>query len=214
MASLHHVASGDTLRSLARRFFADQELAGALAAANGLAPSDELVVGQDLLVPYITRRHLVSEADTLFDLAELYYGDGAMFPALAAANHIAAPYLLAQGQDLLIPDLVNVSHHIVYPGDTLRDFAIRWYNDERCDVLIEYANHLASPDDIEVGQKLIRPALNRRHIVEEFETWEQMSQRWYGDPRLQGLIAAANHLPVEKLPPVGQTVFFPDLAEF
>ncbi len=214
MASLHQVASGDTLRSLARRFFADPELAAALAAANGLVPSDDLVVGQDLLVPYITRRHLVSESDTLFDLAELYYGDVAMFPMLAAANHIAAPYLLIPGQHLLIPDLVNVSHHVVYPGDTLRGFAIRWYNDERCDVLIEYANHLATLDDIEVGQKLIRPALNRRHVIEEFETWEQLSQRWYGDPLLKGLIAAANHLPVDQLPPPGQTVFFPDLAEF
>ncbi len=214
MASFHRVAAGDTLQSLARSFYGDATLAPVLAAANDIPPSQCLVAGQGLVIPYVTQHHTVAVGETLYDLAELYYGDGAMFPLLAASNHISGPYLIRPGQRLLVPDLVNVSRHTVYPGDSLHEFAIRWYNDECCDLMIEYANHLAALDDIEIGQTLIRPGLNRRHVVEEAETWKQLSQCWYGDPHLAELIAAANHLPVDQPPPVGRTIFFPDLADF
>jgi nucleoid-associated protein YgaU len=214
MATKYQVASDDTFPSLARRFYSDTGLAQALAAANRTTATAALTAGQELVIPYITQRHTVVVGDTLFDLAELYYGNGAMFPVLSAANHINEPHLIAPGQRLLIPDLVNVSRHTVYPGDTLGEFAMRWYNDPPCARVIEHANRLAGQDDIEVGQTLLRPGLNRRHTVEEHETWAQLTQCWYGDPTLEQLIAAANHLPIELPPPVGNTLFLPDLAEF
>jgi hypothetical protein len=131
-----------------------------------------------------------------------------------AANHLEPPHPLTPGQQLLIPDLVNVSRHTVYPGDSLRQFAIRWYNDEHCDVVIACANHLDGSDDLEIGRMLVRPGLNRRHRVEDRENWEQLSQCWYGDPCLGALIAVANHLPLDQPPPVGRTVLLPDIAEF
>ena len=214
MATKYQVAAGDNFRSLASAFYGDSQLAAALAATNRISLTESLHAGVELVIPYITQRHRVRVGDTLFDLAELYYGNGALFPVLSAANHIAEPHLITPGDCLLIPDLLHVSRHTVYPGDTLRDFALRWYNDECCASVISFANHLAGQDDIEVGQTLNRPGLNRRHTVEDGETWTQLSQCWYGDPTLEALIAAANHLPVESPPPVGRTLFFPDLAEF
>lgn len=213
MATQYRVADGDTYPNLARRFYGDPRLATMLAAANRLDDNDALPTGLDLVIPYLTQRHHVREGDSLFDLAELYYGNGAMFPVLSSANHLAAPHLIAPGQTLLVPDLVNVSKHTVYPGDTLREFAIRWYDDAECEQVIAYANRLAEPT-LEVGQVIARPGLNRRHVVEQGETWTQLGQWWYGDPDLDRLIAAANHRAVDQPPPVGQVLFFPDLAEF
>jgi nucleoid-associated protein YgaU len=214
MATRYQAAPGDTLRSVALAFYGDAAMSAALAAANGMTGCGQLADGQDLVIPYITQRHTVGVGETLFELAELYYGNGAMFPVLAAANHIEPPYLTVPGHRLLIPDLVHVSRHTVYPGDNLRTFALRWYNDEQCYPIIEYANHLAAPTDIEVGQVLVRPGLNRRHTVEPGETWTQLSQWWYGDPSLAALIAVANDLVIEQVPPAGRTLYFPDLAEF
>ncbi|CAN5614377.1 hypothetical protein BH09ACT7_BH09ACT7_23870 [soil metagenome] len=214
MATKYCVASGDTYPSLARQFYRDGAMAGALAAANRMTETAPLLVGQELVIPYITRRHVVAIGDTLFDLAQLYYGNGAMFPVLASANHIATPFVIRPGETLLVPDLVNTSTHIVYPGDTLREFAVRWYNDEHCDLLIAYANNLGEQHDIDVGQTLVRPGLNRRHTVDSGETWAQLGQWWYGDPALDRLIALANGLRVDAPPPVGTLLFFPDLAEF
>ena len=54
----------------------------------------------------------------------------------------------------------------------------------------------------------------RRHTIEPGETWTQLSQWWYGDPSLAALIAVANDLVIEQVPPAGRTLYFPDLAEF
>jgi nucleoid-associated protein YgaU len=213
MASQYRVAAGDTYPDLARRFYRDAQLATMLAAANRLPDAEEPPEGLDLVIPYVTQRHLVDAGDSLFDLAELYYGNGAMFPILSSANHLAEPHLVRTGQVLLVPDLVRVSKHTVYPGDTLREFAIRWYNDERSDQVIAYANRLTE-SELEVGKVILRPGLNRRHRVEAGETWTQLSQWWYGDPTLDVLIATANHREIADPPPAGHVLFFPDLAEF
>ena len=211
MAPKYQVAMGDTYPSLARQFYRDADMAAALAAANHQPVTAELIVGQELVVPYITQRHTVSSGDTLHGLAERFYGDTAMSPVLAAANHVAE---IRPGDRLLVPDLENVSPHMVFPGDSLTEFAVRWYNDEQCSTVIEHVNHLAGQQDVEVGQQLIRPALNRRHVVEDGETWPQLAQWWYGDPTLDHLIAAANRRSDDEAPPVGQVLFFPDLADF
>ena len=137
MAPKYQVAVGDTFRTLARRFYRDPDMAAALAAANHQPVTAELIVGQELVIPYITQRHTVSSGDTLRGLAERFYGDAALSPVLAAANHIAEA---SPGDRLLVPDLENVSRHTVFPGDTLAEFAVRWYNDEQCSTVIEYAN--------------------------------------------------------------------------
>ncbi|CAN5391686.1 hypothetical protein BH10ACT9_BH10ACT9_38230 [soil metagenome] len=136
-----------------------------------------------------------------------------MFPTLSSANHLAEPHLIRTGQALLVPDLVRVSKRTVYPGDTLREFGIRWYNDECSDQVIAYANRLTRSEP-GVGKVILRPGLNRRHLVEAGETRTQLSQWWYGDPTLDVLIATANHRGIADPPSTGHVLFFPDLAEF
>jgi nucleoid-associated protein YgaU len=54
-----------------------------------------------------SRRHTVAEGDTLFGLAERYYGDGERFIDIYQANRdvLKRPDLLEVGAVLVIPDL-------------------------------------------------------------------------------------------------------------
>jgi nucleoid-associated protein YgaU len=214
MATKYQIAAGDTFRSVAVRFYGDARMAATVAAANHMSESDSPLIGQEIVIPYITERHTVATDDTMFDVAEKYYGNGAMFPVLAAANHIGEPYLIRPGDMLLVPDLINISRHTVFPGDSVTEFANRWYNDEQASPVIAYANHLDESSDIRIGQELVRPGLNRRHTIEAGETWPQLAQWWYSDPSLDRLIAVANGLSVEESPPFGHILFLPDLADF
>jgi nucleoid-associated protein YgaU len=214
MTTKYQVAAGDTLHSLALRHYGDARMTPVISAANHVPDTFRLTIGREIRIPFLTECRTIGVGETLFDLAEMYYGNGAMFPIVSAANHIPHPYLIYPGDSLLIPDLVNVGKHVVVSGETLEELAMRWYNDERCYPVISYANHLADTDDIEVGQVLLRPGLNRRHTVQRGETLSQLGRRWYRDASLGRLIAAANHLPADPPPPVGRVLLFPDVSDW
>jgi 5'-nucleotidase len=47
--------------------------------------------------------HVIAAGDTLWDLAETFYGDGARWRKLANANRRASPRHLLVGQELRVP---------------------------------------------------------------------------------------------------------------
>jgi LysM repeat protein len=49
--------------------------------------------------------YTVDNGDTLFGIAQRFYGDGMKFPIIAQANGITNPNLIFPGQVLQIPDL-------------------------------------------------------------------------------------------------------------
>ena len=51
----------------------------------------------------VTGGYTVKDGDTLFQIAENECGDGNLYPAIAEANGISAPYLITPGQELEIP---------------------------------------------------------------------------------------------------------------
>ena len=109
--------------------------------------------------------HTVVRGDTLWDLAQRFYGDPRLFPVIAAANHIANPNLIFPGQVLVIPPrpappppAPPVTHTVV-PGDTLWDLAKRFYGDPFRYHQIAAANNIADPDLIFPGQVLVIPGL-------------------------------------------------------
>ena len=105
MATKHRVVAGDTLAGLSQRYFGDASLYEVIAIANSLPDPDVIRVGQLLLIPGLTRKHKVASGDTLWALAERFYGDGTLFTLIAAANHISDPDVISVGKVLRIPDL-------------------------------------------------------------------------------------------------------------
>ena len=95
------VAAGDTLSALASRFYGDAELRRLISGASGIAESAAINVGQQLIVPEITRHEVVA-GDTLSGLAARFYGAGSFHPMIAAVNDIADPAVIDVGQVLVI----------------------------------------------------------------------------------------------------------------
>ncbi|MEE2035154.1 LysM peptidoglycan-binding domain-containing protein [Rhodococcus chondri] len=214
MVTEYEVVAGDTLSKLAQAFYGDATLFPVIAVANHIADPDVITVGQELLVPYITRRYTAAHGDTLSKLAQVFYGDATLFPVIAAANHIADPSVIEAGRSLLIPELGNVGHHTVVAGETLSELARRWYGDASLCPVISYPNHITDPDHLDVGRVLIRPGLNRRHTVAPGDTLRGLAQLHYGNADAFSIIAAANHIPDPDTISVGQVLHFPDLTNF
>lgn len=52
--------------------------------------------------------HTISAGEHLWSVAELYYNDGYKWVDIMAANSLADPDLVTEGQELIIPDLVDM----------------------------------------------------------------------------------------------------------
>ena len=102
-APVHAVAAGDTLYAISRQYGVDW---AQVAEANGLATPNQLYPGQLLKIPPDVPgptpefNHRVHSGETLSELAQQY---GLPADALAAANELAAPYVIYSGQTLVIP---------------------------------------------------------------------------------------------------------------
>src|SRR6476659_9000966 len=95
------VVAGDTPSALALRFYGDAELSWLIASASGIADPNVINVGQQLIIPDLTR-HTVVAGDTLSALAVRFYGDAALYPLIATVNGIADPNVINVGQVLVI----------------------------------------------------------------------------------------------------------------
>jgi LysM repeat protein len=99
----------------------------------------------------------VADGDTLSGIAQRFYQNADLYPAIAAANGIAHPDTLSIGQTLVIPD----RHHVytVVAGDMLSAIAQRFYGNANLYPSIAKANGIANPDLINIGQVLFIPDL-------------------------------------------------------
>ncbi|MFI9503315.1 LysM peptidoglycan-binding domain-containing protein [Nocardia sp. NPDC052566] len=222
MPKTHIVVAGDTLSGLAQRFYGNGALFPVLAAANGIVDPNRITVGQVLVIPDITRTHTVVAGDTLFKLAQRFYGDGDLFPIVAAANGIADPNRISVGQVLVVPELMAGRGrtmvpsmgriHIVVAGDTLFGLAQRFYGNGNLFRIIAAANAIPDPNVIAVGQKLIIPPITRTYVVVAGDTLFGLAQRFYGKGELFPIIAAANAIENPDLIFVGQVLIIPDIG--
>jgi nucleoid-associated protein YgaU len=209
----YQAVSGDTLSGLAERFYGDGSLVGVISVINHVADADQIDVGQELLIPYVTFRHQVRANDTKNGLAQQFYNDVSMVEIIEIANH-AAQRDLVVGEWLLIPDLANADGHQVVAGETWEVLAERWYGESGLWPIIAIANHMENQDP-PVGQAIIHPRLNWRHSVVDGDTLWQLASSYYGDTGDEGrtktmveMVAAANHINDPDQLEVGQVLFF------
>jgi nucleoid-associated protein YgaU len=213
MSAKYEVQNGDTLWGLAERFYGVGPLFKVIAVINDISDPDQIVVGQELEIPYVTFRYQVKHGDTKQELARKFYNDVAMSEVYEIPNGAAQRDLIV-GEWLLIPDLANVGHHTVVAGETLEVLAERWYGEASLWTIISIANHLPDGDPAP-GTVLIQPRLNRKHTVVAGDTLWNLVEYHYGDGgadrtnTLVRMLAAANFVDDPNYITVGQVIYFP-----
>jgi len=150
-----HVARrGDTLASLAQRFYGRVEMEKVLVASNGLdAPSPlPITAGMRLEIP-ATSHHRVAPGEGWGVLAERYLGDAKRAEALAVANG-SMPWLPpTTGSELRVP---YVLRYVVRRGDTLAGLAYRFLGRRDDSYVLDRFNELAGRA-VEPGEVLLIP---------------------------------------------------------
>jgi nucleoid-associated protein YgaU len=211
----YDVQPGDTLSSIAQREYGDYTLYPVIERQNHIANPNVIDVGQQLLIPYVTFRHLVITADSTAarkQITQQYYGtDDSNVQLLWEIVNGVAQREIQRGAWLLIPDLANVGHHTVVADETADGLAARWYGDDHLAAVIELANNLPSGDALTPGQVLVVPGLNRRSHVAG-DTLVSLCRDQYGDTDLDtrvSVAAAANHINKPNSLFCNQVVYFP-----
>lgn len=111
------VKEGDTLFTIADKFYQNGYLYTEIAKANNLADADQIETGQVLQIPKVTttetttlwgpkiegNTYTVVEGDWLSTIAGRAYGDIMAFDKIAKANNIPNPDLIEPGTVLTIP---------------------------------------------------------------------------------------------------------------
>jgi len=151
----HVVRSGETLASIAQRYYGDPRRESVLVAENGLdvqggAP---IVTGLRLSIPYVSY-HRVQEGETWPELAARFLGDSRRAFALIEANGGNASEQPAEGAEVLIPYPLR---HIVAQHENILRIAKLYYgaSTDRSRDLRRY-NFLRT-NRIERGQVLLIP---------------------------------------------------------
>lgn len=157
----HTVRAGDTTSEIAA---AHGTTVSALAAANGIADADRIIVGQVLVIPGATAAapatvvHVVAPGETLAVIAGRY---ATTVAALASSNGIADPNRVRAGVRLTVPAGGGASGaaaaaattitHTVASGENLAVIASRHGTTVGA---IVAANEISNPNLIRVGQRL------------------------------------------------------------
>jgi hypothetical protein len=111
---------------------------------------------------------------------------------------------------LLIPCNVHAFPHIVKPGESLAQIALRVYGDPKLEVVLAGANALDSEGGSApvAGMRLEIPAPKFHHVAAG-ETWPGLSVIYLGDAKRADVLARANHGVAWIAPEEGREIIVP-----
>ncbi|MBN1655541.1 MAG: LysM peptidoglycan-binding domain-containing protein [Deltaproteobacteria bacterium] len=124
-AIVHVVRPGDTLASIAERYYGDPRRETVIVAENSLSNEGgfAIVTGLRLTIPTVSY-HRVQEGETWSELAKRFYGDAQRTFVLFKANSAAPGRQPDPGAELLIPYPLR---HVVGQNETLNHVARIYY---------------------------------------------------------------------------------------
>lgn len=130
---IHVVRPGETLASIADRYYGDPNRENVLVAENGLTSEggSAIVVGLRLSIPTVSY-HRVKDGDTWAELAQRFYGERSRAFVLIEANDASHSKQPDPGAELLVPYPLR---HVVLQGETLRTIAKDYYADDKRGVM-------------------------------------------------------------------------------
>jgi nucleoid-associated protein YgaU len=181
------VQSGDTLRSIAQRFYENRTLWTLIRDANPGIDPNHLRIGQQLQIPF-GQRYTVRSGDTFSNISQKIYNNSNWWPLIQDANPGVDPNNLQIDQQLQIPFGLE---YTIRSGDTLRSIAQQCYGDSSLWTLILNANPGINPDDLQVGLQL-KIQFGQRYPVRSGDTLDKIAERFYGKRSLSTLIQNAN----------------------
>jgi peptidoglycan DL-endopeptidase LytE len=174
--SKHVVAAGENLKVIADRH---SVTVASLIIANGLGNQPELIgVGEELVIPPPKSIvHKVREGETVLAVAERY---NVTASAVIEANGLQEPFIIAAGQEMVVPEgEIEIEMvvqprapislpapptgltYVVEPGDSVVALGMHYGIETRA---IIAANSLRDPYILSPGQKLILPGAQARQV--------------------------------------------------
>lgn len=123
---VHLVQQGDTLASIAERYYGEPQRESILVLENGLnrEGGSEIVVGMRLTIPAVIF-YRVQEGETWAELAKKFYGDARRAFLLFEVNGQKTGTRPDPGHELLVPYPLR---YVVGQNETLRQIAKLFYN--------------------------------------------------------------------------------------
>jgi len=133
---------------------------------NGTIPQE--LLNNENSIENKVKTHKVAKGENLWQISVKYYGDGFKWVDIATENKLANASEIEVGQELVIPELENLTEtsetqeistdsYTIVKGDSLWSIAVRSYGDGYAWTKIAKANNLSHPSLIHVGNVLKIP---------------------------------------------------------
>ncbi|MFC1714885.1 LysM peptidoglycan-binding domain-containing protein [Candidatus Poribacteria bacterium] len=212
---------GDTLWSLAERHYGNPYLWPRIANANGVSDKTDIPIGTSIHIPAKDTEKIADKltveadsgglatvtyrkGDTLWSLAEKYYGNPWQWPRIADANGITDAKGISPGTPIHIPvrgakqirsriaDTSKISDKTPFP--------------------VRRTTHIPAADPKLAIEKLVEAVGFEVMAVvfyQKDDTLQKLAERYYGAPELWSHIADANGISDETMISIGTAIYIP-----
>ena len=239
LAQNYTIQPGDTLKRISQQFYGRNDYYDEIAFLNNISDPNQIRAGDVIYLPDDYRElefcgqddkwvddnilyYTFGKGDTLWGLANKFYGDGMYWKCLAAYNGIKNPKKIRDGKVIMIPpfaylnmdalnytfegddntntntnDEVVTRTHTFEEGDTLWALASEYYNSGKWWEELAIYNGIENPRKIANGTVIELPEKIVLQNIREGNMALDLytiSKNTYGTSRYAGVIAALNNI--------------------